>query len=163
MTNDRIPNLRLDDARIVFKNFRGEEGPFNREGDRGFAVIIPENAVEKLRADGWNIKKLKDREVDGEMEEGDYYLNVRVSYKNRPPQITVIGDKTKRRNKYGEDLVELLDYAYFLEADVLISPYKYEVRGETGISAYLNTMYVIIEENELDVKWSDVGPETEEE
>ena len=33
--------LQIDDARIVFRNFRGEATKYNNEGNRNFALIIP--------------------------------------------------------------------------------------------------------------------------
>ena len=44
--------LQIDDARIIFRNFRGEGGKFNKEGDRNFALIIPnEEMAEALQND----------------------------------------------------------------------------------------------------------------
>ena len=44
--------LQIDNASICFKNFRGEGGKFNKEGDRNFALIIPdEEMAEALQND----------------------------------------------------------------------------------------------------------------
>ena len=37
--------LQIDDARITYKNFKGEGTKYNRAGDRNFALIIPDKEI----------------------------------------------------------------------------------------------------------------------
>ena len=58
----KTDKLLLEDAEILggrFRNFRGEAGRFNAEGDRSFCVIVPNELVPTLVDEGWNIKPLK--------------------------------------------------------------------------------------------------------
>ena len=49
--------LQIDDARITYKNFEGRGDKYNRQGDRNFVLIIPEeNMAQELINQGWNVK-----------------------------------------------------------------------------------------------------------
>jgi len=145
--------ILLDNHRIVFRNFAGKEGQYNREGDRNFAVILDDDKLVKLlEKDGWNVKYLKPRE---EGDEPTPYLQVSVSFKNNPPKIFMI--TSRGRTPLGEKECEVLDYADIRDgrADLIIRPYKWDVNGKAGIKAYLQTLFVAIEEDALERRYAD--------
>lgn len=144
----------LEGARLIFRNFAGIEGQYNREGDRNFGVIIPDEKVaEAMLSDGWNIKYLKPREEDEDGEEVPW-LSVKVGYgKGRPPQIYLCTKGGKKRTLLDEDTVVELDWADIKNIDMILRPYHYDVSGRQGISAYVQSMYVLIEEDALRAKY----------
>ena len=136
-------NLVMEDVRLIFKNFSGEEGKFNRKGDRNFCVIIEDpSEAERLAEMGWNIKPLRPLEEGGEQRA---YLQVAVSYKNIEPNIYMITNKNKVR--LSESTVGNLDSADIKTVDLIVSPYNWEVNGKSGVKAYCKTMYVTIDED----------------
>jgi hypothetical protein len=145
----------MEGVRIIFRNFAGKEGQYNREGDRNFGVILDPAVAEQMLADGWNVKYLRAREED---EQPTPWVSVSVSYKGRPPKIVII--TSKGRTTLPEDMVEVVDWVDIATIDLIITPYNWSVRGENGVKAYLKTMYLVVAEDELDHKYSDV-PEIE--
>jgi hypothetical protein len=143
----------MENVQILFRNFAGEEGQYNREGDRNFAVLLDETNARMLGEDGWNVKVLKPREGDEDEEERPY-LPVSVSFKGRPPRIVMITSRGK--TNLTEDQVGMLDWADIKNVDLIVRPYNWEVNDKTGIKAYLQSLYVTIEEDELEQKYADL-------
>lgn len=144
-------NIIIEEARLVFRNFSGAEGKFNPAGRRNFCVILPEDLSKDLERDGWNVRYLTPRD---EEEEPTPYLQVTVNYDNRPPKIVLITSRGKTR--LDEDTVGMLDWAEIKTADLIITPYNWEVSGKSGVKAYTKSLYVTLVEDALEEKYIDV-------
>lgn len=135
--------LQIDDARIIYRNFSGVGSKFNREGDRNFAVVIPDQEIaDRLIEDGWNVRIKPPRD---EEDEPFMYLPVKIKFSERGPHVYL---KTgKSLNRLDETTVSCLDDISILNVDLDIRPYDWEVNGKTGRTAYLQSIHV---EQEID-------------
>ena len=143
----------MEGVRIIFRNFSGKEGKYNREGDRNFAVLLDDETANVMAGDNWNVKWLQPRNEDEE-ETPQAYLPVSLSYKGRPPRVVVI--TSRGRTNLDDTQVEMLDWAMIVNVDLIVRPYEWLVNGKTGIKAYCQSIYVTIEEDELERKYGDL-------
>lgn len=131
--------LQIDDARIVYRNFSGEESKFNRKGDRNFAIVIPDEDIkDALIERGWNVK------IKPPREEGDVpfmVMPVKIKFNDYGPRVYLkTGNKL---NELNEDTVDILDNIEFEQVDLDIRPYDWEVNNKTGRTAYLQAIKVV--------------------
>lgn len=152
--------LQIDDARLVFLNFAGKADKYNREGDRNFAVVIPDAPYDEdvkmynkgkleqeqirkihevMMAEGWNVKIKPPRDAD---DSPFMYLPVKVKYTERggPNVYLVTGNKM---NRLDDESISCLDDIDIASVDLDVRPYDWEVNGKTGRSAYLQSIKVI--------------------
>jgi hypothetical protein len=156
MANDKIV---LEDARIVFRNFSGERQQFNEEGDRNFSVVLDDDKAASLAADGWNVKTKPPRE------EGDpnfNHLKVKVSYRGKKPPLAIL-ISSKGRTTLDQDMIDMLDGAEYAVVDMIIRAYDWEFNGKKGRTAYLDSIYVTLAEDELTRKYAEDEPKEKEE
>lgn len=129
---------QIDDAKITYRNFSGEGSPYNREGDRNFAVIIPNAEIaNELIKEGWNVKVKPPRE---EGDEPFRYMSVKVKFNDYGPRIYLQSGRSKR--ELTEANVSSLDKIEIDSVNMDLRPYDWERNGETGRSAYLQGMWV---------------------
>jgi len=145
--NDK--NKIIEDVTIAFRNFSGKEDVYNRAGDRNFAILLDPDLAAEMEREGWNVKYLKERE-EGDGQQA--YIQVAVSYKSRPPKIGMV--TSKGLTYLGESEVEMLDWVDIETADVTLNPYEWVVNGKNGVKAYLQTLFIKIEEDYLQQKWT---------
>lgn len=150
--------LQIDDARITYKNFSGAGSKFNREGERNFSLVIPDEVVfdkqtggemelkDILLREGWNIKIKAPRDED---DSPFMHLPVKVKFNDdydpdseddRGPYCYLITGNNKVR--LGPDNVGCLDNVWIDSIRLDIRPYDWEVNGKTGRTAYLHAIEV---------------------
>lgn len=142
--------VQIDNARITHRNFSGIGSRYNREGDRNFALIIPDpDIAERLSNDGWNVKIRPARDPG---ETPFMYLPVKIKFNERT--VTVNGEEKKitspnaqlvsngKKIPITEGSINIFDNIDIDHVDLDIRPYDWEMNGETGRTAYLQGIRV---------------------
>ena len=148
--------LQIDDARIIYRNLRGEGSKYNREGDRNFAVIIPDQEMaDALIDEGWNVKIKPPRE---EGEDPFMFLPVKVKFNERGPRVYL--QTGNKKNRLEEDTVSLIDDIDIAGVDLDIRPFDWDVNGKQGRTAYLQAMLVVQELDRFASRFEDDEDDT---
>lgn len=146
------PTVTLNGMRIMFKNFAGAAKQYNVAGDRNFVVFLDPDVAEDMAKHSWNIKQLRARD------EGDVpqdYIKVKLKYDGpRPPKVFMVNSRGK--HQLSEDMIDILDWADIEYSDIIISPYDWNVNGKTGRTAYLQTIFCFLREDELEQKYAHI-------
>lgn len=126
----------LKDCKLMFRNFTGKAGKFNREGDRSFAIRLDQEVGQAMLEDGWNVKFLHPR---SEGEEPTPYITVKVRFNDYGPTVKL------RTNGLiqvmTEQTIGQLDWLELEDVFVRIRPYNWELAdGKCGTTAYLDQL-----------------------
>jgi len=146
--------LVLEDVRIIFRNFSGAEGQYNAKGDRNFGVVLDPDLAENMTNDGWAVKQLKPREEEDAPQD---WIKVKIGFNNKPPRIVMVTDRG--RTTLTESELSILDWADIAKVDLIINPYDWDIADKAGRTAYLGSIFVTINEDELERKYADI-PDT---
>lgn len=148
MAKNEQMEVRIDNAKIAFRNFSGAEGKFNPAGVRNFAVFLPDDIANKMEADGWNVRWLNSYPD----EPPQAMISVKVAFGNYPPKIVLISDG--KMSQLNEENVKVLDFAELAQVDLILRSYNWNVSGKSGIKAYLKSGYFVLVVDELAKKYS---------
>lgn len=153
---NKLQKVTIEGARLLFRNFSGEQTPMNEKGKRNFNVVLDLDVAEQMEADGWNIKYLRQRDED---EVPTAILKVTVKFRDdrdisRQPRIFMI--TSRGRTQLDVRACGALDYTMITNADLSINPYHWDINGKKGVTAYLESLYATIFEDALELKYADV-------
>lgn len=148
---EKLKPLRLEGMKIGFRNFAGEEGPYNKKGDRNFVVFLDPIFAEEIAERGWNVKWPKPNEdIDPENDERRPYLPVAVSKNGGWKIVTVMDEEATMVH---EDELDMLDWIEYDFCDMVLNPYVWSVNGNTGVKAYLKSLYINVATDEFARKY----------
>lgn len=135
--------ISIENTRPIFvTNFSGdpERDRFGSTARQLNLVIPDEEQAQDLMAEGFNVKKTRPREDDGDEFEPTYYVNVKLNYdSNYPPRVYLVSGDAEPV-LLDEESVDMLDRCYILNVNVVLNPY-YNQRTDRK-SLYVRTMYV---------------------
>lgn len=161
--------LQIDDARIVYRNFSGIGSKFNREGDRNFAVVIPDRNLDEVELrelgygrdeeialvdvlinEGWNVKIKPPRDED---DSPFMYIPVKIKFNDRGPGVYLKSDRKMIR--LSEETIDCLDNIDIMSVDLDIRPYDWDVNGKNGRTAYLQSIHVTQEVDRFAARYAE--------
>jgi hypothetical protein len=166
MNNQKPDNLRpvtFDNARIIWRNFSGNEKLYNDAGNRNFNLVLDEQTYLAMKADGWNVKKKEPREEGGEPL---YHVEVTVSFRGKfPPKLVLVTSSGQTRlavrpdGTIDADEINILDMVEIEKVDLILNPRWWEGQAGSGIKAYLKTIFVTQREDELEKRYAELEDE----
>lgn len=157
MAKKYINPIKVENARILYRDFSGVKS-YNNDGKRTFVLLIDSKEyAEMLSADGWTIKTRQPKKnvgtedspmwIEDDTAEPQYQLNVTVRFDNYPPEIYLVSPDGNVVTPVNEANVNLLDKAWIRSVDAVITPYCWTYGKKSGITAYLQLMYVQLEKD----------------
>lgn len=152
MARNDFANINIPNAKFIFRtNFKGIAGPYNNEGERNFNVILEGEALEQALSYGMNVKTTKPRDGYDQVS----YIKVNIGYKYRAPHVELINSHAKR--VLTEQNIGLIDDFEYENVDIVLRPNRWRrPNGDSGVNAYLQSMYATVVEDPFVSKYYDI-------
>lgn len=146
-----IDKVEIENANIkwAWSHFDGRD-PMSGDGNYNFVVVLDETQAKQLLEDGWNVKQ-NDPYEDGD--DPEYTLTIKISYKIDPPRIFFL--KNGRKFRVGEDDLADIRRDSTEQIDVIFKPSFWEKPPRSGITAYVEEMYVQVRQSRFGQKYED--------
>jgi hypothetical protein len=156
--------ITVRNAYLLWPNFAGAEGKFNRAGDRNFSIMMAEQDGLMLLEQGWTSVSPVKKRPDDDDPETYYKMPVSVRFDNYPPRIWLMSDTPESlaltdgkkdlakmdRVMLDEETVEFLDRLEFEKIDMVISGSQWSVNNNSGRKAYLQSAFFTLYTDELE-------------
>jgi hypothetical protein len=134
--------VKVENARIIFRNFSGKERKNNEEGERTFCVVLDDSTAKELSKSKWDVKWFNDVKQD---DVSIPYLQVTINPNAFFPSVIIV-EKDCRRI-FNEDTVPMLDKIKIKSANVTMNGYSWVVGNHRGVKVYLEELIATIEES----------------
>lgn len=161
MARRYIPDVIIDDARLMWRNFDARPDKFNPDGGkRNFCIFLSPEDAQRMIDDGWNVKVLQPKE-EGDTEQA--YIKVNVSFKFKEPRCVLItprlnpatGEWIDVKNPLPEQLVGMMDMVDIGRADVKLNPYiRPQADGSISVTAYLKSIFLTVAVDDLEARYA---------
>ena len=142
--------VEFSDVRIIHRNLRGIKKEFNREGNRGFSIVLTQDEANDLLERGYNVRI---RQAQDNPDDTFCFLPVTVNYNNIPPRIYRV--TAEKMTLLTEANVGVIDTSDIVNVNLTVNARYWEINGKHGIKPYVNVMYVEVEEDSFANRYSD--------
>lgn len=153
LTNLTLKNISGDQITWRHMEDNAEDGLYNRNGLRYFAIKLDDAYAKKLEIEGWPVVWRNVNRNEDEPEELKGYLKLFIKYGTRfPVDIYLINRNMKSKTLLDEnDLDDLhIDSKPIEFIDVVIRPYYWSYGDRQGVKAQVQAMNILLAQDGLD-------------
>lgn len=146
---------------LWWRNMQGSATPVSPAGVRSFAIRLDDDIAQQLVEEGWTCIAFKPKDKN----DPDSPILPRFKIKMRfdspmPPKIYIANSDGTRRTEVDESYLDdqNIDSRGIEWCDIAVNPYNWNVRGDSGCSAYLSELTIKLKEGAFAHKYAENVP-----